>query len=386
MKKTYPLFDIYWDEEDIQRVNGVIRRGTSWAAGPEIIEFENALKTYFGVKYALTFNSGTSAMHALMLAHGINSGEVIVPSFSFISTANAVLLAGATPVFADIESESLGLDPMDVEGKISSNTEAIVPMHYGGRVCKNIEKLRTLADTHNLLLIEDNAESFGASLNGKLAGTFGQSAFLSFCQNKIITTGEGGAVITNDENVYQNLILIRSHGRVEKNDVDYFHDTEIEDYIAIGYNLRMPSICAALGVSQLKKISTIISKRREVALYYNQILSEIKNISIFHENSFSTPVYQLFSILLNNPTDRAPLQKFLVENGIYTKIYFAPIHQKKFYAKKFPKSKGLSVTIDISRRILTLPFSLNFQKEDLDFIADKIREFFKDQQNKEEIT
>jgi dTDP-4-amino-4,6-dideoxygalactose transaminase len=384
MKKTYPLFDIYWDENDIKNVTKVIRRGSYWAAGPEIKDFEMALKNYFKVKFALTFNSGTSAMHALLLAHGINSGEVIVPSFSFISTANAVILAGAVPIFADIESESFGLDPSKVEEKITSKTKAIVPMHYGGNVCKNIKTLRSLADQYGLLMIEDNAESFGATKHGEFAGTFGHSAFLSFCQNKIITTGEGGAIITNDKEVYQKLLLIRSHGRVENPEIDYFHDTEVEDYISIGYNLRMPSLCAALGLSQLKKIHTIIEKRQNVGKYYDQILNDIKDIQIIQTDKNTRHVYQLYSILLKNPYNRSSLQKFLLENGIYTKIYFSPIHQKKFYSKKYPNIRDLPITENISSKILTLPLSLNFQQEDQNFIAKKIRQFFKENPNREE--
>ncbi|KKL90899.1 hypothetical protein LCGC14_1900130, partial [marine sediment metagenome] len=141
MKKVYPLFDIYWDETDVEKVVNVIRRGSFWATGPEIKEFEENLSEYFNVEYAVTFNSGTSALQAILLAFDITSGEVIIPSMSFISTANSVILAGARPIFAEIEEQTLGLDVDDVRKKITKKTRAIMPMHYGGKVCKNIEVL-----------------------------------------------------------------------------------------------------------------------------------------------------------------------------------------------------------------------------------------------------
>ncbi|KKL22016.1 hypothetical protein LCGC14_2439650 [marine sediment metagenome] len=280
MKEKYPLFDIYWDDKDIHSVVNIIKRGSYWATGPEIQEFEEALGKYLGVEYIATFNSGTSALHAALLAYNITSGEVIVPSMSFVSTANCVILAGAKPVFADIENESLGLDPEDVQKKINKNTKAIIPMHYGGRICKNIEVLKEIADDNDLILIEDNAESFGAKINDKFAGTIGQAGMLSFCQNKVITTGEGGAICTNDRNIYEKLLLIRSHGRVEQPGINFFSNINEMDYILVGYNYRMPTMCAALGLSQLEKINKIIKIRRKIGKFYDKELEKVINIQI----------------------------------------------------------------------------------------------------------
>ena len=377
MAKKYPLFDIYWDKEDIQTVTRIIKRGSYWAAGPEIQEFEKKLSKYFNTKYVVTFNSGTSALHAILLAYEITSGEVIVPSMSFISTANAVILAGAKPVFAEIEEETIGLDPEDVKKKITDKTKAIIPMHYGGKVCKNIKVLRKIADEHDLILIEDNAESFGAKINDKFAGTIGHAGMLSFCQNKIITTGEGGAICPNDEKIYEKLLLIRSHGRVEKPGTDYFSNINVSDYIQVGYNYRMPTMCAALGISQLKKIEKIIELRRKRGKYYDENLKEIPKIDIIPELVGSRTVYQLYSILLKNLEKRSKLQNYLLKNGIYTKIYFEPIHLKTFYRKKFGYHEGnLPITESLSSRILTLPFSLLFKDEDQDYIINTIKNFF----------
>ncbi len=377
MKEKYPLFDIYWDDKDIHSVVNIIKRGSYWAIGPEIQEFEEALGKYLGVEYIATFNSGTSALHAALLAYDITSGEVIVPSMSFISTANCVILSGAKPVFADIENESLGLDPEDVQKKINKNTKAIIPMHYGGRICKNIEVLKEIADDNDLILIEDNAESFGAKINNKFAGTIGQAGMLSFCQNKVITTGEGGAICTNDRNIYEKLLLIRSHGRVEQPGINFFSNINEMDYIQVGYNYRMPTMCAALGLSQLEKINKIIKIRRKIGKFYDKELEEVKNIQILPDIENVYNVYQLYSILLENPENRKELQEYLLERKIYTKIYFFPIHLKTYYKNKFSFNIGtLPVTEEVSKKVLSLPISLRFTEGDQLFIINSIKEFY----------
>ena len=208
MVQNIPLFKIYWDDQDVGEVASVIKKGMYWAIGPEIRKFENKICEYVGVKHAFAVNSGTSALHAALAAHNIGEGdEVIVPSFTFIATANSSLFVGAKPVFAEIEEETYGLDPQDVERRITFKTKAIIPIHYGGLSC-HIEELKRVAQKHNLILIEDSAESLGAMINGKKVGTFGDSAILSFCANKVITTGEGGMILTDSTDTYEKVKLI----------------------------------------------------------------------------------------------------------------------------------------------------------------------------------
>jgi len=373
MKWKIPLFKIYWEEDDIDAVSRVIKRGNYWATGPEIEQLEKSISNFFSKKYAISFNSGTSALHAVLLAHNIRNVEVIVPSFTFVSTANAVVLAGSKPIFAEIEDQSYGLDSDDVKEKITNKTKAIIPVHYGGAPCKEIKALKEIADDYKLLLIEDAAESFGAKINNKLVGTFGLSAMFSFCQNKIITSGEGGIIITDSEKIFQKLKLIRSHGRLEKGD-DYFSTTHELDYILMGYNYRMSSITAALALSQLSKIDKIIKIRREKALYFNDKLSKIKKVKIPKEFDKHFHIYQMYTIMLENNKIREKIRQELAKVGVMTKVYFNPVHLKTYYRKKFNYKKGdLSRTEKISKKVLTIPLYPNLTNQEMDFIIYKIK-------------
>ncbi|KAF5432931.1 perosamine synthetase [Candidatus Methanophagaceae archaeon] len=370
-----PLFKIYWDEEDVEAVTEAIKTGMNWAVGPNVVNFEALIARYVGTKYAVTFNSGTSALHAALLAHGIKQGdEVIVPSFTFIATANAPLFVGAKPVFADIAEETFGLDPEDVKENITKKTKAIIPIHYGGCSCK-IRELKEIAEDHNLILIEDAAESLGARIGDKNIGTFGDSAMLSFCQNKIITTGDGGAIVTNTKEIYEKLKLIRSHGRLETSETsDYFSSTEYMDYVTQGYNFRMSNITAALGVAQLKKADNVIEMRRDNAEYLTARLKrELKEIMTPNSPNEYYHVYQMYTIMVDN---RDELMKYLADEGIMTKVYFSPVHLTHFYKNGLGYTCELPVTEELSTQVLTLPMYPALTREEIDFILDKIKCFF----------
>ena len=264
-----PLYKIYTDDEDVNLITKIVKRGNNWAIGPEIEEFENKIKEHLGAKYCLALNSGTSALHAIYLAHNIlPNQEIIVPSFTFISTVNSTLFINAIPKFADIEEDTFGIDPEKIENVITSETKAIIPVHIGGNPCKILE-LKEIAEKNNLLLIEDAAESLGASINDKKIGTIGDSSIFSFCGNKVLTTGEGGAIVTDSKEIYEKVKLIRSHGRIDK--INYFNNPEKSEYVDIGYNWRMSSITASLGISQMNKLEKIIKKRQDNIKTYQKI-------------------------------------------------------------------------------------------------------------------
>jgi perosamine synthetase len=370
-----PLFKIYWDEDDVQAVSEVIRSGMYWTTGPKSREFERMIAEYLGRKYAVVFNSGTSALHAAVLAHRIKGGEVIVPSFTFIATSNALLMAGVKPVFADIESKTFGLDPKDVEERITNRTKAIIPVHYGGSPCM-IKELKEIAEDHKILLIEDAAESFGAKIGTKKVGSFGDSAMISFCQNKVITTGEGGAVVTDSQEVYERLKLVRSHGRLEN--TDYFSTWKEMDYVILGYNYRMSDIAAALGISQLKKIDKVIKTRRRNAAQLTKRLVKVKTLIPPKPPEDYYHIYQMYTMRVKkgrNARDR--LASYLGERGVSAKVYFYPVHSTYFYKNVLKYRCKLPMTEEISQQVLSLPIYPSMTKEEIEYIADGIRSYQK---------
>ena len=377
MKRKIPLFKIYWDEEDVKAVTDVIKRGSYWATGPEIKKFEEMVAEYVGKKYAVAFNSGTSALHAILLAYGIGEGdEVIVPSFTFVSTANAPLFVGAKPVFAEIEDETYGLDSEDVKERITKKTKVIMPIHYGGSPCKNIKELSEIAEDNKILLIEDAAESLGAKIGNEMVGSFGDAAMFSFCQNKVITTGEGGIIVTDSEEIYEKLKLICSHGRSET--ANYFTSSGQVDYITLGYNFRMPTMTASLGISQMKKINKVAEMRRKNAAYYTSLLKNIDGVKppVPPDNFYH--VYQMYTIKVEKNL-RDKLKEYLLNRGVFTKIYFDPVHLTKFYREKFGYKEGdLPITEEISKKVLTLPMYPTLEKEEMDYVITKIKQFMEE--------
>ena len=368
------MYKVFVDKEDVNLASKVIRRGMDWAIGPEIKNLEESLAKYVGCRYCVAFNSGTSALHAALLVANVKSGdEVIVPSFTFIATANSVLMVNAIPRFVDIEEQTHGLDPSILESEITKKTKAVIPIHYAGLPCK-IKDIVDIVSNRKICLIEDAAESLGANIGGKMVGAFGDMSILSFAGNKVMTTGEGGAVITDNKEFYDKLILIRSHGRLEKQ--SYFSSNVKPDYVKLGYNWRMSSITAALGLSQFNKLEKMIKLRRKNAAYLSSCLSKFKQIMIPNEPPGFKHVYQLYSIRLSSSKLRDGLMKFLASKGIMSRVYFYPVHLTQFYRKMgYSKTKKLKVTERVSDQILSLPMYPGLKSEELEYIIDSISEF-----------
>tara|TARA_Y100000741_G_scaffold286745_1_gene226642 strand:+ start:138 stop:1262 length:1125 start_codon:yes stop_codon:yes gene_type:complete len=373
MNWKIPLYRIFTDDEDEKLISKVLSRQMDWAIGPEILEFEKKLSNYVGTKYCLTFNSGTSAGHAALLALNINSGDVLVPSFTFIATANWPLMVNAKPKFVDIDEKRFGMDPQSLDKKISKNTKAIIPIHYGGLPCE-INELKKISSNKNIPLIEDCAEALGTKINGKSAGIYGKISIFSFAPNKILTTGEGGAICTNSKNLFEKLKLIRSHGRELNN--NYFKTNEQANYTSIGYNWRMSSITAALGNSQFNKIDKILRLRKKYARIYDQQFKKIEQITTPFVSDNEEHVYQLYTIRLENQKIRNKLQQYLTKKRIMTKIFFDPIHLSNFYKKLGYEKNHLPVTQKISKTILSLPIFPGLKKEEISYVCNSVKEFF----------
>ena len=376
MSREIPLFKIYWDEEDIEAVTNVIRKGMSWATGPEIKEFEERIAQYVGRKYAVAFSSGTSALHAILMAYDIKDGdEVIVPSFTFISTANAALFVRAKLVFAEIEDATYGLNPEDVKRRITKKTRAIMPVHYGGCPCLHTKELKEIAENNNLLLIEDAAAALGAKIGNQKVGTFGDAAIFSFCQSKIITAGEGGMVVTDSREIYERLKLLISHGRADS--PDYYSSAELTEYIDIGYNFRMPTMNAALGISQLNKIDRIIDMRRKNAQYYTSKLTDINGVKPWIPPDDFYHIYWIYTTEIENGL-RDSLKEYLVSKGIFSKLYYEPVHLTRFYREKLGYKEGdLPVTEGICSKLLSLPMSPVLTEEEIDRVTENMSDFLK---------
>ena len=374
IKWKIPLYKIFTDDEDLNLITKIIKRGTNWALGPEIEEFENIIKNYLGMDYCLTLNSGTSALHASYLAYGIKQGdEVIVPSFTFISTVNSTLFVNAKPDFVDIEEETFGLDPNQVLKHINPKTKAIVPVHFGGNPCKILD-LMNIAKEKKVTLIEDAAESLGSSAGKQKTGSIGNTSIFSFCGNKVLTTGEGGAIVTNSKEIFEKIKLLRSHGRVDK--INYFSNPAESEYNTIGFNWRMSAITASLGITQMKKIDKIIKMRQENAQYLSSRLSKVSHIQTPKPLPGNDHIYQMYTIRTDQKF-RDKLHEFLTEKQIFSKVYFNPIHLTDFYKNKFGIEKGLlPVTELISKEVLTLPLYPNMTNEEKNYLIESIFEFF----------
>jgi perosamine synthetase len=369
MTEPIPLFEIPWDETDISNAVESISRGGYWAKGPFVDEFEEGLESYFGIEHAVTTNSGTTALVAALEACGIGPGdEVIVPSFTFIATANVVKLVGAEPVFADIEPETFGLDPQSVETKITDKTAAIIPVHVYGTPCR-IHTLNKIAEDNDLWLIEDAAEAFGATADGALAGTVGDIGALSFCQNKILPTGEGGAIITDDPTLAKNASQFSNHGRV---DGEYFGSVDSGEYEHVGSNYRMADMVAAVGAAQLSKVDDNINSRRAVAAHYREELADVTGVEPHEPLTSHDHVYQLYTVRFDSETVRSDVINALTTADISCKIYWnPPLHQNNVFGANQP---SLPSTEKISSQVLSLPMYPTLPLQDVDRVVETIIE------------
>jgi dTDP-4-amino-4,6-dideoxygalactose transaminase len=357
--KNIPFVMPLVGEEEAKAVSSVIKSG--WLTqGEKVAEFEDKFAKYVGAKEAVAVFNGTVALHLTMIVAGVGHGdEVIVPSFTFISTANAVLFQGATPVFADIDPNTFNISPGDIEKKITEKTKAIIPVHYGGQVA-DMNPIIEIAKGHDLIVVEDAAEAHGAKYKGKHAGTFGDMAIFSFTPIKNMTTGEGGIITTNNEEYAEKLRMLRNHGM----DAPYHH-------VMLGYNYRMTEMQAAFGIVQLERLEHILERKDETARFYNSELEKIPDITIpFIAPYITRHGYYLYTI---KTSQRDELMKRLGKKGIETKIYFPPVHLQPYYRMLGFKEGLLPITEKIAGEVLSLPIRPTMSEQDAEYIIGSIK-------------
>jgi len=362
--RNIPLSAPFIEEDDIQAVVNVLRTSTL-SLGPKLQEFEEKVAAYIGTKYAVAVNSGTSALHLAAKAIGLKPGdEVITTPFTFVATANAILFEHATPIFADIDEHTYTIDPNEIEKKITPKTKAIIDVDVFGYPSHKTE-LAAIAKKHNLKIIEDSAEAIGTTYDGKKVGSFFECGIFAFYPNKQLTTGEGGILVTNNEEIAKLAKSYRNQGRGESG--------PWLQHVRIGYNYRLSDINCALGISQMNKVERILAKREKKAELYTKILSTFPEITIPPQSTEHRKV-SWFVYVIQVPK-RDEVMKRLKQRGVNCAAYFTPLHLTDFYQKEFSFKKGdFPVCERIAERTLALPFYTAISSEQIEYVCKQLRE------------
>lgn len=333
MEYTIPLFNLNFDEHEEKAVLDVLR--SRWiSSGPKCIALEEKFSEMLNAKYSLAVANCTAALHLAMLCADIKPGdEVIVPSLTFVATVNAVKYAGGIPVFCDIAGpDAVVIDADEMEGLVTPRTKAVIVMHYAG-FTHNLDKIMAIARKYNLKVIEDACHGPLSEYHGKKLGTIGDVGCFSFFSNKNISTGEGGVLVTNDEQMYNKAKLLRSHGMTTMSyERAKGHSTNY-DVVELGYNYRLDDIRAAIGIAQLDKLEPDIEKRRAVRNLYIDNLHGIDNLIIPFEDYKEISASYIFPLVLKSGTaeKRDNIRNYLAESGIQTSVHYPPAHRFKIY-------------------------------------------------------
>ena len=353
-------------EEEVQAVVKVLRSGiltSGLGAGPMVTELEINFAKFCGAKHAVAVNTGTAALHSAIVASGVKQGdEVVLPSFTFVATAEAVVLAGGKPVFADIDAQTYNLSPSAVEKSITNNTKAILPVDLYG-FSAEMKPLREIAAKHGLALIEDAAQAHGATYAQKPAGSFADVACWSFYASKNITTGEGGVITTNNDQIAETLRMIRTHGEKAK-----------YSSLMLGNNYRMSEIQAAIGTVQLEKLPSFLAKRRQNAQHLTKILEKSSRLVLPWESKEQQHSWYLYTARLKNctETERNKIVEELKKKEIGAEIYYInPVHQMPFYRENFGSIK-LTETDKASRQVFSLPIHPGVTAKQVDYIGETL--------------
>jgi perosamine synthetase len=339
--------------------------------GPKLKEFEENIAKFVGVKYAMGVNSGTSALHLIIRALEIKDGdEVITTPFSFIASANCILYERAKPVFIDIDEKTLNIDPSKIEEKITKKTKAILAVDVFGHPA-DWDTLKKISRKYKIFLIEDSAEALGSEYKRKKCGSFGDAAIFSFYPNKQITTGEGGMILTNNKRIADLCQSMANQGRKIKGG-------KWLEHIQLGYNYRMPEVCAAIGIAQLNRINEILKKREMVARMYNEKLKDFAEVEIPYiapNVKISWFVYVIKLSKRYSKKNRDRVIKEMEKRGIQCSNYFQSIHLQPFYRKMFGYKIGdFPIAESVSQRTIALPFYNNLKEREINYVVKNLKE------------
>jgi len=363
MRNFIPIAEPLFEGNELKYLTDCISSGWISSVGKYVEKFEKEFAAYIGCKYGVALHTGTAALHLSLAALGIGKGdEVIIPTLTFAATANAVLYVRAKPVLVDVEQDTWNINPQLVENAITEKTKAIIPVHLYGHPC-DMGSIAKIAQKHNIIIIEDAAEAHGAEYKDKKVGGVGTVGCFSFFGNKIITTGEGGICVCNDRHIAERLAKLRDHGMSK--DKRYWHDE-------IGFNYRMTNLQAAVGVAQLERIDTFITRKREIAHQYNDYLSDVGGLVLPVEKDWAKNVFWMYSILLEKDYDsvsRDSLIIFLRKEGIETRPIFYPLHKMPPYRQNgsFPNAQYISASG------LSLPSGVTLKEGQIKYVCEKIK-------------
>jgi len=358
------------DRNDIKEVIKVLK--SDWLTqGPKVLEFEKALAKYGGAKYAVAVSSGTAALHLAYLVAGLQKGdEAITTPNTFVATSNMMLAVGAKPVFCDIRLDTYNIDEAKIEKLIIARTKAIVPVHFAGQPCE-MEKIKKIAKKYKLAVIEDACHALGAKYKGKKIGgcQYSDMAVFSFHPVKSITTGEGGAILTNNRKYYEKLLSLRSHG-IHKDEKGKNVMTEL------GYNYRMTDIQASLGVSQLKKLDGFVKARRQVIEWYKKELGSIKEIILPREVKGSFSDWHIYVIRTKDKNHRDSLVEYLKKNGVGVNFHYPAVYSHPFYREHGFKNIKLENEEEYQGSCITIPCYPQLKKNEVEYISKVIKKYF----------
>jgi len=361
MNEFIPVSEPSITQKEIDYVTDAIKSGWVSSLGKYVDEFEKSFAKWLGVKYALAVSNGTAALHLALVALAVTNGdEVIIPDLTFVATANAVAYTGAKPIPVDIDSETWCIDPEAVRKAITVRTRAIIPVHLYGHPA-DMDAIQEIAEEHGLHVVEDAAEAHGAEYKGRRVGSLGTCGAFSFYGNKIITTGEGGMITTNDESLYERAKYLRDHAMSRNR--RYWH-TEI------GYNYRITNIQAALGLAQLERIDELIFKKREIFGWYSESLKGLKGVSLNPEMAWAKNAFWMVCLVLGDDSSasRDRLMAELKEKGVDTRPFFYPVSQMPMYNKR----KVNLVAYNLAKNGVNLPSGVNLKKEHIKWITGQI--------------